>query len=131
MIRSGLFARVALAMAVMAVALRVLVPAGYMPGGPGESAIVLCTAQGLQSVVVDHAARGPSNPADDRSGEPKTDHPCAFAGLAQAFAPTSPAAFTPAGWTVAAAPQARAPDAAPGRGLAAPPPPATGPPLEI
>ncbi|WP_374572956.1 hypothetical protein [Phenylobacterium sp.] len=124
--------RAAVALAMLAVAVRVLVPAGYMPGRAGEAAIVLCTGQGLQTVYLEKDAKGgPVAPADSHSGKGDTHHPCAFASAAHIFSPHDLAPVVPSVWT-ADAPDLRVPAVvAPGRGLAAPPPPATGPPLSI
>lgn len=123
-----------MAFAMVAVSLRVLIPAGYMPGGPGEAAIILCTAQGVQTVYVGpdgQRAEQPDTPADGHSGKTSADHPCAFSGLAQAFSAEVAAAVAPA-LPVAAAPiLGPTSRTAPGRGLAAPPPPSTGPPLTV
>lgn len=127
----SVWTRLAMGLALAAVALRVLVPAGFMPGGPGEATIVLCSSQGLQTVVVDGLSPHAPDPAGDHSGEPKTDHPCAFAGLAVAFTPATGLQAAPILWSAPAETEVPALAVAPGRGLAAPPPPATGPPLSI
>lgn len=109
-----------------ALLLRVAIPAGWMPttGADGLVRITLCTGQGQMEAWVDGDGR-----IHDRKPEPKTDHPCAFAGL---IAPAIDAAPIDA-----PLPFARTGDVAPafahatvaiGRGLAAPPPPPTGPP---
>lgn len=112
-----------LALAMLAVSVRVLIPAGFMASQDAQLpyALVICTGQGAISVQ-----------AHDHDGHqaPESHHaPCAFAGLGAA--PPPPlltqsvvlVALDPApvlAWTQS--------DLRPGRGLAAPPPPATGPP---
>jgi hypothetical protein len=109
----------------MALAMRVLVPAGFMPAAtPLGPQIVICTGAGPISVA--DPAGAAESPGDETPK--KVDHPCAPAGFA---AEAMPETFAFASRSVevssAAAPPAR-PDLVPGRGLAAPPPPATGPP---
>lgn len=114
--------------ALLAVALRVLVPQGYMADHRNDLpfALVICTAQGA---VAQDASRfpQPEAPAHD-SRKPA---PCAFAGLGAAPPLTCAAPPQPAGFMVIAAPRLSPVAARPGQGLAAPPPPATGPPLLI
>ena len=119
-----------LTLAVLAVALRVLIPTGFMVRSDAEGGfpLIICTGQG--EVIVKPGALGGQQEAPS-DGE-QHDSPCAFAGQGVAaalpqFADVRPvvfSAFTP-----------RAPrlhrDLAPGRGLAAPPLPARGPPLTI
>ena len=114
-------------LAVLALVLKVAVPAGFMVEARAEAgpAIVLCTAEGAVTIKASAAGhRSPEAPA--RSTH---DVPCAFAGHGAAFIAAEPltvarvehaayAPFVPA----------RADDAVPGRGLSAPPLPARGPP---
>jgi hypothetical protein len=108
---------------------RMVVPTGWMPVRTEQGlTIMLCSGSGSGEAWVDAAGklhRG-RNPAQGGKGEPKD--PCPFGAI------SAPAAL-PAGPVLAAlAPiPAQAPAPAPrvvtiGRGLAAPPPPATGPP---
>ncbi len=59
------------------------------------------------------------------------DHPCAFAGLAQAFAAADPVALPITLPAPVIDPPLVPASVAVGRGLAAPPPPQTGPPLLV
>lgn len=122
--------RVAVAVAMLALAVRVLVPAGYMPGGAGQPPLVLCTGQGAQIVL---AAGGEHHgaPSDDHSGQGAAHHPCAFASAAHVFAAPDLAPAVLSAWSAQAPDLRAARIVSPGRGLAAPPPPATGPPLSI
>lgn len=115
-----------MALLALALALRVLVPAGWMPAEGQGMAITLCSGEGAISVWVD--AEGKIHKHDPAKGS-MADHPCAFAGMgapmlggdvpAPSLALPAPrneiAGLTPA-------------PAAIGQGLAAPPPPPTGPP---
>lgn len=111
----------------MAVMLKVLVPPGFMVGGPAAEtpfALVLCTAQGMVTVA-DPGSLPVDAPED---GAVVDGGPCAFAAAAQ-VAPPPLAASAPVVFTNVVRVQAqRAVHLAPGRGLAAPPPPARGPP---
>jgi hypothetical protein len=114
-------------LAVLALALKVAVPAGFMVEARADAApaIVLCTAQGAVTLKAADSHHGaPEAPA--RSAH---DAPCAFTGYGAAFVAAEPltvglvehAAYAP----VAPVP---AVEAVPGRGLSAPPLPARGPP---
>ncbi|MDR6625266.1 hypothetical protein [Caulobacter segnis] len=133
-----MLARFGVALAICAMALRIAIPSGYMLGQPsgvnGLPALVICSGQGALEV------KNTANPAlddlrriigdqDKKDGEKgATQHGCAFAGhsapvhapvlqslAAPAFAPFVQTASTPV-------------HQRPGLGLAAPPPPKTGPP---
>ena len=126
--RSSLILRgAAILLVALALALRVLVPAGWMPATGQGFALTLCTGTGPATAWVDgrgEVHRGsPSAPRE-------ADHPCAFAGIATpallpALLPLALALPVPA--APAWVPVARV--ATIGHGLAAPPPPPTGPPL--
>jgi hypothetical protein len=113
----------------LALAVRLAAPSGWMlaPGdGQAPPHLVICTGHGpLDLAVLDHGK--PGHPAD-RSG----DHPCVFAGHPTPTPPSPLAALLPAvSFTIVAAPAVRLADQRPGRGLAAPPPPAVGPPTSL
>ena len=115
--------RVCMTLAVLALVIKVAVPAGYMveTTADGAPVMVLCTAQG--AVMVE----GYGAPA--RPSQATHDAPCAFTGHGAAFVATGPLTVG-AVEHVAYARLALAPaiEAVPGRGLAAPPLPARGPP---
>ena len=126
---SRLRATAALALVVLAVFLRILVPAGWMPATSGNGyAITLCTGIGSISAWVDDKGKIHK----EAPAKAKTDHPCAFAGFSAAMdlpAWENGLAITPHVAAYLHAPLATA--AAVGRGLAAPPPPPTGPPASL
>jgi hypothetical protein len=114
---------------------RILVPPGWMPAAEGGLfRISLCTAWGPVAAPIDHKGQvhhqlhgkqGHSGPDGAK------DPPCTFAGLASAWLIEPP---TP----ISAQPLLQPPSVsltslvlAVGRGLAAPPPPATGPPARL
>ena len=116
----------------LAVALKVLVPAGFMVASPSASSssfpLVLCTGHGAVTVeAADLAQGGKKAPAE----KPAHDAPCAFAGHAAAASPPVPYPVEAVAFarTPAPQPQMLRRDLAPGRGLAAPPLPARGPPI--
>jgi hypothetical protein len=122
---SPLWRRVCLTLAVLALVVKVAVPAGYMVDTTtgGAPAIVLCTAQGAVTITPETHHGAPESPAKGH------DMPCAFAGHGAAFVAAEP--LTVALIEHAAyAPLAPVPtvEAVPGRGLSAPPLPARGPP---
>jgi hypothetical protein len=93
-------------------------------------AVVLCTGEGPMVVEPGGALHKASKPGKTPDGKSAHDAPCAFAGhgagaLAPGLLASEPAGY--AAWR--AEPAARPTDLAPGRGLAAPPPPTRGPPI--
>ncbi|SNS52576.1 hypothetical protein SAMN06295912_10892 [Sphingomonas laterariae] len=111
----------------LALLMRLLVPAGWMPATDGR-AITLCTGMGAVEMWV--AADGTIHEkAPVQPG--KTTENCVFAALGVAIlAPDTGTVVAPP--AIAAAPAvALLAAVAIGRGLAAPPPPPTGPPVRF
>jgi hypothetical protein len=118
------------ALAMLALALKVLVPAGFMTASEPRNglpfALVLCTGQGPMVVEPgDALGHHDKTPAD----KPAHDAPCPFASQGAAAPPPSALAIAKIAF-IAYRPvvPARVIHLAPGRGLAAPPLPARGPP---
>jgi hypothetical protein len=114
-----------------ALLMRALFPAGWMPSAEKGQMITLCTGTGVEQVWLGHDGTiqnaPPENSDDDKS---HSDNPCIFSGVAVANLDQmdAPELLTSSAITQ----NLRQPDTAIiGRGLAAPPPPATGPPLLI
>jgi hypothetical protein len=110
-----------LALAALALALQVAVPQGFMLGaGQGASGLVICTGHGplFSAGVPDRPAKAPK----------QTSGLCAFAVHAAAGGPSSLALISGPRIEAARAEPIVFVAAAPGRGLAAPPPPSRGPP---
>jgi hypothetical protein len=122
-IRAEAWRGVLLTLAVLALVMRIAVPQGFMVASNtlGGAELVICTGSGPLKTA-------PDAPAD----KSKSDGACAFAGQGVGAAPEAPPALAAASFvgTVADKPIVR-PDLAPGRGLAAPPPPSLGPPLNV
>ncbi len=114
-------------LALLALMAGVASPPGFMVAARGRTAtLVICTGHGPETIVA-----GPGAP-DHRSGKAGHDGgPCPFAGHGVAVAP--PLTGVASGLTLATAPAtvATPPDLAPGRGLAAPPPPSHAPPVLV
>ncbi len=113
-------------------AVRVVVPQGFMwsTGADGSRELVLCSGSGAQALTpIAAAAVAAQHRSDQRDQDGKTaDHPCAFAAASLAIdlpADAYPITGEP---QRAAAPTVLHIFARPGLGLAAPPPPKTGPP---
>ncbi|MCA3712883.1 hypothetical protein [Phenylobacterium sp.] len=110
---------------VLALAMRIVVPAGVMfaetPGGGLQ--MTLCTGQGAMVAPLSDDGTGPD------AGKGASDSPCAFAATS-AFTPTESVLLpVPAPWPAPTAhPGVRTKHQRPGLGLPAPPPPKTGPP---
>lgn len=128
-----------------ALAVRVLIPAGFMIGqtASGAPALVLCPGQdsriapppgamaGMHHDMTHMMPDGSTMSGHDmgkQGHDPGTDRPCAFAavGLAVDMPVPAPALAPPPPPAFAGLPNRVPSD--PGHGLAAPPPPSTGPP---
>lgn len=109
--------------AMVALAFAVIVPPGFMPARAADGAglaVVICTGHGPLQLG---AAQDHPSPAQ----KSKAGAACPFAAAVTAPPPTAPEVFqAPARFAVLAS--IIAGDQSPGRGLAAPPPPAIGPP---
>lgn len=115
-----------------ALMLRILVPAGWMPGTGADGAlrITLCTGQGMVEAWVD--GNGAIHDKAPQKSEPRTDQPCSFAGLgAAALAEPAPMVLDAPRFAAATILLPIPASIAIGRGLAAPPPPAIGPPATL
>ena len=119
-----------LTLAVLAVAIRVLIPSGFMVRAEADGGfpLIICTGQGEMVVAATLLGDPHKAPADSD----RHDSPCAFAGHGVAAEPpvitdVRPVVFT--AFTPLAPSLHR--DLTPGRGLAAPPLPARGPPPTI
>lgn len=136
-----LFMRLPLLLGLLAVAVRVAVPLGYMVApqamAAGLTPIVLCTEAGNVTAFMNADGEILSHDgealADKDKGVP-SDHDrqtCAFAGQIVPLAAQS--GLVTAVAFLVSQPTDLIPDdfASPGRGLAAPPPPKTGPPIQI
>ncbi|GLI99376.1 hypothetical protein [Sphingobium sp. BS19] len=117
-----------LAVLLLAMFARLLVPAGWMPStdvGRGYT-ITLCTGSGAMAAWVD--ADGTVRKNKPATSD-RTDQPCAFAGFLNIVALADPVGQA-VRFVLFVLPQGVLPivSVAIGRGLAAPPPPPTGPP---
>ena len=111
------------ALAVLALAFKVYVPTGFMVDRGG--AVVVCTGIGAMPMR-HHRTDSPTAPSKDRS-----DHACPYAGNAAPAEPwATPMIAASEQPLVRVAVKAEDPYAAPGRGLAAPPP-SRGPPARL
>jgi hypothetical protein len=136
----------ALAVTLVALLLRALVPAGFMLATDARAegvVITICTGNGMQShavlradgtmqTVADPAveAGGADDPAGEAQGHQQA--PCVFAALAQLpEGPEAPGLANPLSEAEQPTAVAAISPVAPGRGLAAPPPPATAPPSQL
>lgn len=126
--RKGWSANVALALIMFALALRILVPSGFMPAQGQGLAITLCTGTGAVSAWVDSDGTVHKGKAADAAPE----HPCTFSGFGAVFDLPDHGAASVQPLRLVEAPLFVARTAvAIGRGLAAPPPPSTGPPASL
>jgi len=115
--------------ALAAMILHALLPAGWMPARGGQ--LVICTGQGAAVAADRFSALDPGD-ASKSPPQSKQDHPCAFAGHSAGAVPALPGdSAGKLAWIpfADALPVTRL--IAPGRGLAAPPPPSHAPPLTV
>jgi len=123
-----------LTLATLALALKVLVPAGMMvstePRNELPIPIVLCTAQGAVSI---EPGAPLSKPGDHDQGEKaKHDAPCVFAGHGVGAGPAMAGDIERVQFAAyAAAAPVVAPVVSPGRGVSGPPLPPRGPPAQL
>jgi len=114
------------ALAFLALAFAIVVPPGFMPASRADGqglAIVICTGHGPLQL-------DPSPDHKAPPGKSKAGAACPFAAnVTPPLLPVFGVGARPA--TFGVVPVASVSPPAPGRGLAAPPPPATGPPLLI
>ncbi|MFI4973435.1 MAG: DUF2946 family protein [Caulobacterales bacterium] len=115
--------RRAVGFALLALVLQVLAPPGFMVAREaGRATIAICTGHGPAYALADLAGHPAKQPKS------KPDAPCAFAGhVVVASPPIAALIASPVARPRAPLVAARL-DLAPGRGLAAPPPPSQGPP---
>lgn len=129
--RLGLWRHVYLTLATLAIALKILIPPGFMAGPPTNNlpfALVLCTGQGAMVVAPGDAL--PSHGDQDKAPASNPhDSPCVFAGHGLGAPPPSLIDAVVVEFVAYEyRPQAAVADLAPGRGLTGPPLPARGPP---
>ena len=122
------------AFALLALCVRALVPAGYMVGGldaSGRQAFVtLCSESGPIQIAIDLDTGAVKETGADHADNAAKHPPCVFAAAATFDAPAL--LVLPVSAPVQVAAPSFAPAfVRPGLGLAAPPPPAIGPPLFI
>jgi len=124
---------VSMTAAFLALMLQLMFPAGFMAAEPGQAhgllPIVICTAQGQS--VVDWDAAAFHTKAPDRKAPGKSMAACPFAGHATVVTAPTPIAVAASVAFAEAVPPTRPYLVFPGRGLAAPPPPAIGPPIRV
>jgi hypothetical protein len=118
--------RVALALIALALLTRLLVPAGFMPATGQGFAVTICSGNLTSPAWIDASGKLHRGEQQKDHG---AEHPCAFAGFGAAFDTASH--YTPTLLLLAASLASTLPTLAVaiGRGLAAPPPPSTGPPI--
>ncbi len=129
--------RVAGVLAMLALMLHAIIPAGYMLGTHEKSglmAITLCTSAGDVAFWMDSDGQiiekkgNPQTPDDNDDSDAPS---CAFAVHSASLQPPTPPQASPISYVYVTTFATLFSDSvAPGQGLAAPPPPKTGPPLQ-
>lgn len=127
------------AIALLTMLVRAIVPAGYMLAEAETVSgryvtIQMCTEHTQSTRVLDVKSGRMLDPDEapktDKSDKSSNNTPCVFAAIAP-LAPPVADVSTVEFVTVSNVEFAQVRDVAPGRGLPAPPPPATGPPVSI
>ena len=122
------------AFALLALFVRAVLPVGFMYGGLDSSGrqafVTLCSENGLIQIAVDLDAGAVKETEGDHADKPAQHPPCVFAGAVAIAAPDL-LALPVSDRVEIAAPLFFPGFARPGLGLAAPPPPAIGPPSLI
>lgn len=72
------FRRLAFAFVVLALAIRIAVPSGWMPSNERGFALTVCTGMDTQTVWMD--SKGKLHKEDPSKGKSVEHSPCAFAG---------------------------------------------------
>jgi hypothetical protein len=129
--RSGSRSHRMLALAVLAcaLALRMLVPQGWMPVSDAHGfRITMCSGTGPMDMTIAMPGMTMHGKADHAPQQPMQEHPCTFAHLGMALAEPPSLTLPLPPFAQAEALALKTPAVAIGRGLAAPPPPSTGPP---
>lgn len=123
------FRNIAAACILLALAVRVIIPTGFMPSAERGFALTICTGTDAQTVWMDKS--GKLHKEDPSKGKSVEHQPCAFAGAAMASdLPSMDVHVAMAPFAVAIPVHAKR-EVSVGAGLAAPPPPAIGPPSFI
>lgn len=118
--------RALIAFAALALALKIVFPAGFMPGTNFAQPIMICSGQGPVVMMMTVDEGGKPQPAKAHTSH---DHSCPFAGHGAApLAPEPVGSIASATRIAAVAEVVPTPSLAPGRGMAAPPPPSHAPP---
>lgn len=121
--------RFALVLLVMALAVKALVPTGWMPSAERSFALTICTGMDTQTIWMDSkGGLHKENPDDHKQSE---HDPCAFAGTVDIPSLAQAATYQPKSKIGASAQPYQTQLVNIGHGLAAPPPPQTGPPILI
>jgi len=116
--------QIALLFATLALAFRIAVPTGFMIGeSTAGPTIVICSGSGPMTMTL------PGIPAKHDGKADKADHPCVFTAAHVAAPAPVPSGQALVLRPASVAPQVSRGDLRPGLGLAAPPPPKTGPPI--
>lgn len=123
------FRNLSAALIVLALAVRIVLPAGFMPSSERGFALTICTGMDTQTVWMDKS--GKLHKEDPAKGKSVEHQPCAFAGAAMAGDTPAATAFVAMPPVATAAPVFAMCEISVGQGLAAPPPPAIGPPSYI
>jgi len=113
----------------MALAMRVAIPSGYMPSSERGFALTICAGMDSQTVWMDKS--GKLHKEDPSKGKSVEHQPCAFTGVTIAADFPATALQIDMAPIALAAPAFAKREVSVGAGLAAPPPPAIGPPSYI
>lgn len=114
---------------VAVLATRMLVPAGWMPSTEKAFAITVCTGIDTQTIWL--GTDGKTHKQDPTKTDSADHQPCTFAGGSFMHLPSEGIATPQIAPAESGAPSFQTDSVTIGQGLAAPPPPSTGPPCLI
>jgi hypothetical protein len=121
--------KIAAMLVVLALAVRIAVPSGWMPSADRAFALTVCTGFDTQTIWLDK--QGGLHKQDPSKGKAVDHAPCAFASAVIGIAPLPDSVSILAFSGQKYVPPFGSQQLFIGHGLAAPPPPSTGPPLLI
>ena len=123
----------AVALAIAALAVRVLIPVGFMPGQAhardhAAFPLIVCSSHGAVETLALPGGLGSAEPSKQGKAH-DGGSPCVFSSLALGAGPQPHPLIVSAPWSYVQRPLGILTSLRPGRGLIAPPPPQTGPPI--
>jgi hypothetical protein len=119
--------RLSVLLIICALAVRFMIPAGWMPSAERSFVVTVCTGVNMSTMWID--TKGKIHKVDPAKHKSADHESCVFAGMAMAADPPSSLVALPIMPDVSDRLVMTTIPVSIGKGLAAPPPPSTGPPV--